>query len=404
MKTLSPGLPGALVATIALAALVLAVNTLTACTPGASPDGPLKVWTNDPDAAFFLEQYSAATDRVVHLRFVPNLTAELTQQRVDADLVIGRWINNPPVHAVLQDLAEDRVLHPLAFSLGAVVYNREITEPLPPFSVSLAVLGESVQPLGTLEATADLPPMRIVLSTQEALLYEQLRIAGLKPLPDGAGSTLWDGEIHDTVMSDIRSLQEGWNESAAAERAYTEQYLYEPWFRLLETGRVLAVFRRSDELFSWEFFERRPWDFRWLSREDGSLLVLENVVYAGIPLASRRRTAALHLLGWLDDPGNQIRLMQKKIDHGIDTFGLFGGFSLHDETNEGMARTIRPLLLDRLPAVDTLVFPGPRPRYWDEARQEVVLPYLRSAARSDTLPTGAALGERLHRWYSQRGD
>ncbi len=386
-----------------LPALLAVLALFIGCSDNAS-ETPLMVWSNDADTAFFLERYSLDTGRVVHFRYVRNLTEELTQQRVDADLVVGRWINSPPVQPMLQELPEGAALRPLAFSLGTLVYNPLTAEPLPPFTVTLDQIGEDLRPRGTVADAEELPPMRFVLSTQPGLLYKLFRIAGMTPVPDGQSRAQWDPQLHDDAFATIREWQQRWNGSAAAERAYREQYLYEPWFRQLETGRVLAVYLPSDVLMGWDFFENRQWDFRWIAGDDGGITALENVVYAGIPATSRKRSAALHLLEWLDDPQMQLRLVQDKIDHGVDSFGLFGGFSMHRQANDAIAAEVRPVLLGRLPDPGEITFPGTRPRYWDEARRDVLEPFLRDAAQKDDPPSGEDLVRILARWYDQRGD
>jgi hypothetical protein len=384
--------------------LVAALFVLVQCTANDEAP-PLTVWSNDPDAAFFMERYQLETGTPVRFRFVHNLTEELTQQRVDADLVIGRWINNPPVHNVLRDLPEGTPLRPMAFSLGAVVFLPPRIEPLPPFQVTLNDLGAGLRPRGSgMVDPVDLEPMRFTLANQPALLYHVLRMSNMAPVPDAVRHARWDAQLHDQGFQIIRDWQNRWNNGPEEEQLYVERFLYEPWFRLLDTGRVLAVYKPSQELFSWYFFEEENWDFRWVADEHGDLLALENVVYGGIPISARRRSEAQNLLNWLHDPTVQVQLVQDKLDHKVDTFGLFGGFSLHQETNERIAQEIRPILMGRIPDPSTVQIPAPRPRYWDEAREQVVEPFLTNAVRRNNPPDGAALAQSLARWYNQRGD
>lgn len=387
-----------------LVLLGVALLGLVQCTPNDETP-PLTVWSNDPDTAFFVERYQLETGNPVRFRFVRNLTEELTQQRVDADLVVGRWINNPPVHSVLRDLPEGANLRPLAFSLGAVVFVPSRIEPLPPFQVTMEELGTDLRLRGTAGVEPEaLDPMRFTLANQPALQYHILRMSGLAPIPDTLRHARWDAELHDQGFQIIRQWQNRWNSGPEEEQLYVERFLYEPWFRLLDTERVLAVYKPSQELFSWYFFEEDQWDFRWVADEDGELLALENVVYGGIPQTATRRSEAQNLLNWLSNPAVQVQLVQDKLDNHVDSFGLFGGFSLNGEANERIAREIRPVLMGRLPDPETVRFPAPRPRYWDEAREQVVEPFLLNAVRQTSPPDGAALVRSLARWYDQRGD
>jgi hypothetical protein len=62
--------------------------SLASCS--APTDDPLIVWSNVSDTAFFVERYNLVSDTPVHFRYIENLTETLTQETIEADLVIGR--------------------------------------------------------------------------------------------------------------------------------------------------------------------------------------------------------------------------------------------------------------------------------------------------------------------------
>jgi hypothetical protein len=93
-----------------------------------------------------------------------------------------------------------------------------------------------------------------------------------------------------------------------------------------------------------------------------------------------------------------VELTAAKLDARIESFGFLGGFSTVEETNRRIAREIYPDLEGRIPQPRAVRFSGPLPRYWNEARRAVVMPFLRGNASSTELAS------ELERWYRQRGD
>ena len=57
-----------------------------------------------------------------------------------------------------------------------------------------------------------------------------------------------------------------------------------------------------------------------------------------------------------------------------------------------------PKLRGRIPAPEALAVPGILPRYWNEAVEQVVAPFLVQPESAEDLTA------RLERWYRQRGD
>ncbi|SIQ26251.1 hypothetical protein SAMN05920897_10641 [Alkalispirochaeta americana] len=398
----TPGLTATIPPIIPL--VILLIILLGGC---GKPAEPLTLWSNHTDAALLAELYRHETGEPLRFRYVENLTEALTQQRVDADVVIGQWVNNPPTRAVMISRKDESPWTPLAFSLGAIVFKNSRAQITRPFAVTPEEIGTALGPQPEMARQA--PPLKFAPTSNPRFLYEMARIEGMVPEPHPSGGPRWQAEPFDRAFSAIRERQEQWNGSAREEQDYRTRYLYEPWYRQLENNRVLAVYLPADELFDWSFFASDSWDFRWLRREDGSIPVLENLVYAGIPARTARESRARKFLQWITSEETQTRLIDYKIDQRIDTFGFFGGFSILPEVNVWMTRTIYPQLAGRIPEPETLHFPGARPRYWDEAREAVVLPFLLREADleqdsiTETTP-GERLGNLLLRWYDQRGD
>jgi hypothetical protein len=385
----------------------------------------LIVWSNDPDTAFFVERYNLLAEEPIHLRYVENLSEALTQERAGADVVIGRWVNTPTVNELMLPVVEHVVPRerptdpsdsdpgrrgpaiaesfsristawvPLAFTLPAVAYESNTTYVTEPFAVAFPDFVDAVT--GPITNGESPPPVFAPTADDEGI-YAVYRSLGFKTTTTPAGVPVWQRNELERAIETVSSWTENHFGSLAVERDYIEEFLYDPPFRLLETGRVALIYRNSSDLFSWSFFEDYRFDFRWLATPEGPIRVNEDIVYAGIPSRSGRRDDAIAFVRWITTPSVQIELIRGKSAAGIDTFGFFGGFSTISAVNAEITETLYPRLAGRVPAPGVLIAPEIHPRYWNEAIHQVVAPFLVAPSSADDL------AGRIDRWYLQRGD
>ncbi len=389
-------------ALVSVPVVVLALSTLfmSAC---SQPAEPIVVWSNIAETAFLVERYNFLHDEDVRFRFVENLTESITQQRPEADVVIGRWVNTPPVNALMRthetylsaaadvppiDLGPYWI--PLSFNLPAIVMEPDVAEQLPEFAVSL----EDISQLYTSET----PPIHFAPTADPQSMYALHRSLGFFPGVDAEGAPTWDDAQLSQAVSRIRDWRAEHNGTAQEEENYIERYLYERPLQHLEKDRLSVVYRDSKDLFTWRFFDERDVTFRWLSAPDGQLYANENVVYGGVPTTSERSGAAARFLTWTLDRETHVSIMRSKLQARIESFGFLEGLSLHESVNRRLVEEIYPELAGRLPHPGAVTFSGPLPRYWDEARRDVVDPYLQRETESDRLRAALSL------WYRQRGD
>jgi hypothetical protein len=385
---------------IRLALLVAPAIVLSACTVS---NEPVVVWSNVAETAFLVERYNFIHDADVRFRFVENLTESLTQERPEADVIIGRWVNTPPVNALMREYegylstaADVPPVNagphwiPLSFNLPTIASLPETADQLPRFSVSLDDLSALY--------TSQTPPLHFAPTADSQAVYALHRSLGFLAGVDDQGTPTWDEQSLSLAISRIRDWQQEYNGGLARERDYIERYLYERPFQQLQKERISVVYFGSEELFSWRFFDERNMSFRWLSSADGELRANENVVYGGVPATADHITEAGRFLTWAIDPETQVSIMRSKFEARIDSFGFLEGFALHESVNRRLEEEIYPELSGRIPRPQAVTFSGPLPRYWNEARRAVVEPYLRDETGSAELAAELAL------WYRQRGD
>jgi len=379
---------------------VLLTVLVVAC---SDQDDPLVVWSNVPETAFLVERYNFIHDRDVRFRYVENLTERFTQERPEADVIIGRWINTPPVNALMRSHESYLTIEtdlppvdagpywiPLSFNLPVLAALPDVADQLPDFAVSLDDIAE-------LYAT-DTPPMHFAPAADPRAVYTLHRVLGFLPTVDEQGVPTWDEQRLRRASARVREWRSEHNGGLEQERTYIERYLYERPVQQLEKNRISAVYFGSEELFTWRFFDERNVDFRWLAGPEQQLYAKENVVYGGIPSTTDQITSATRFLTWVNDPDAQISIMRDKLTARIESFGFLEGFSFHEPVNRHLQEEIYPELSGRIPHPEAVTFSGPLPRYWDEARSDVVEPHLLEEAESGALET------ELTQWYRQRGD
>lgn len=401
---------------IAVFRVAVALSILPGIAGCNSPsDDPLLVWSNVTDTAFFVERYNLLSDRPVHFRYIENLSETLAQETIEADLIVGRWVNTAGVNTRMvpigsqslgsrYDSPDDAIdapftaatstWIPLSYNLPAVVYATEHFRTESEFAVTFAELSDALRPT---KANSDPPP--VFAPTASPLgMYAIYRSLGFSPGVDEAGNPQWQRrDLQHAIDTVTEWLVEQYG-SPAEERAYVSEFLYDPSLRRIEENRIGAVYQQSSTLFSWSFLEDRRLDFRWLADEQQRIAVADNVVYAGIPADSNATSAAIELLEWLTTPAVQVELVEAKIAARIDTFGFLDGFSTISDVNTKMVHSVYPRLIGKVPTPGVLTVPTTQPRYWNEAVERVVAPFF-------TDPGGAATLEReIRRWYLQRGD
>ena len=378
------------------------------------------IWSDIAEAAFIVELYNRDSDTTAHFRYVDNMTEALTQQRLEADVVIGRWVNNPSVNDLMEPhaaysypaleseagrsrgtrfalriprplLEASPYWVPLSFNLPGLLFLPDGTDPRDRFSMSLEEIGERSR-------AQEVPPIFFAPGSDPAAMYAVHRSLGFHAGVDEEGSPTWDVAALDEALTAVRTWQERWNGSRDEETRYTERYLYDPPRRQLDTARVGLIYQPSNVLFRWDFFDERDYDFAWLAGPGGRITAEESIVYGGIPSGTERVQDAVRFMSWLTTPDVQISIITEKLVQRVDSFGVLDGFSTLPEVNRAMATEIYPELAGRIPRPEAVVVPATLPRYWNEALDHVVAPHLVHATDAGELEPALRL------WYRQRGD
>ena len=396
----------------------VAALVLLALSAGCAPV-PVRLLTDNPDAAYAAEVYAHHSGVPVELVFRSNATAALAQEQTEATLVLAEWIDNPVAAAKLRRLprrvrrtgaratavssANNRLVA-LAFRPYALVAAPSIELPASD-AVAVGLLGSVLADRSESEPRTDRSAIA-AFGADGASLYALLLGFGFAetPLVDQDGAIAWPTAAFDAAIGAAFELRTALHASIAAELALAERFLYENWERHLATDRLGIVVIDAAAVLRAPPASLERVQLRWLADHSERVIAHEAVVWSGIARGSgvRGRRASLRLLQWLRDPTVQRQLATDGQAVHATRFGFLGGFSTSDAVNEYLATELRPDLPIAAPPVPSLRWPSMRPRYWNEAMTEVVEPFLRNEAIDPER--ASQLAARLQVWYDQRGD
>jgi hypothetical protein len=392
----------------AFAALVLIV--FSSCQPRSRA----VLLTNIPELAAYVEFYDAAVDdSQIQVVYAPQdelpaligpgidlvVAEHLDSPRlIDSFSALDRLFEDPErdrpgidrgnVYSALLEAGrrEDRqVLLPVSFTLGGIMTATEAAEGQ---SLTLESLRDRAADFSGAERLGFSPRW------SDDFALEVHRMLGSN-FREGENSIL----VWNTPQVDAANqLLDEWADELAGEREFTEKYLYEPAFSLLNSGRIGFHFVTVDEFFLIPAEQRERLNLYWLEN-DGKIAANQRIIWAGIPSSSSRKRAAREFLGWFFEPANQLALLQDARSKRIRTFGLAGGLSPLVSVNERDFTRLYPFLAGRIPPSGSLTSPSPLPVEWQTLEEEVVLPWL---GQSRTERSTDSLEESLRRWLLQR--
>jgi hypothetical protein len=387
---------------------------------------PLVLATDRPELASFVEQFNATqVDLRVQLRYRSSPEEALRREQ-GVDLLIGtRLAGAGEVRALesLEDLfragrlaREDfyapllaagaperrQVLLPLSFCLPAVVFlPYNLGEAPPNLAITLDFLRQSggqynqrVRDLLVREGFSPLWDPEFLLAAAE-LGGARFRLE--------SGTLGWNPRALEETIGYLRDWVRTTNGGMEAEAAFAAKYLYLPPGRLLDDKRIQFYLLRSCDLMRALDEQKEEADFRWLAGPE-KILVSDEILFAGIPRGSHRKSQAKTFLLWLFRSETQSRLLEISRRQRLGVFGIAGGFSSLKSVNELAFPQYYPRLMGRIPPEELLYVPGPLPESWPEIKSQVLVPWLRQAVGAPgEAGSSEQLAERLKSARLNRG-
>jgi hypothetical protein len=387
---------------------------------------PLVLGTDRPELASFVEQFNALQqDLRVQLRYMSS-PEEALRRNQGVDLLIGARLAGAGEARALEPLEDlfragrlaradfyapllaagaperRQVLLPLSFCLPAVVFlPYNLGETPPNLGIPLEYLRQSGGQYNQRVRDALVREGFSPLWDPEFLLFAaELSGARFRLEPGGLG---WNARALEDAVGYLRDWVRTTNGGVEAESAFAAKYLYLPPGRLLDEKRIQFYLLRSCDLMRALDEQKEEADFRWLAGPE-KILVSDEILFAGVPRSSRRKSQAKAFLLWLFQGETQTRLLEISRRQRLGVFGIAGGFSGLKSVNELVFPQYYPQLIGRIPPEELLYIPGPLPEAWPEIKSQALVPWLREAVSAPGEPVALEdLGERLKSVRLNRG-
>lgn len=292
-----------------------------------------------------------------------------------------------------------QLLLPVSFNLPVILYQHTSSAPAgKDIVLSLETIlstGENFNKKGTKTfAVTGFSPL-----WSPDFLFSTAELLGADFHQTASGNLAWDGQNLQKAMAEMRSWVKQLDGGPQQEASFREKYLYDPVYKLLETGRILYHYSSITRYFDIPEEQRKSIQFRWLA-EGSHIPVIENILYAGIPTRAHNRAAADAFLTWFFKPETQSQLLEASRYERLKTFGLADGFSSLSVVNERDFPQYYPILLGKIPPADYLIYPKSLPSDWTDLKANVIIPWMQEEVLSPA--PDQKLQDRLKAWRLQK--
>ncbi len=382
------------------------------------------LWTNRPEVASYVEFFNSQQDKFrIELVYKSSPEKALRTENVKPDIIIGESLSSSSFISEfdsLERLFEDgsvdsnifyqdllkmgrhegkQMLIPVSFNLPVLIFKQTDKEDeMNPLTISLEELREqslifNKNSKTRFKVTAFSP----MWNTDFLYLIASLYGSDFHETPHGYLS--WNNEKLKEALEYTQEWIKEVNGGVKAEQEFTEKYLYNPEYKLIDDNRIMFYFMDNKKYFSIPAEKRKNLIFRWAAGNN-KIPVFENILYAGIPDQARKKKAALVFISWLFQPETQKALLKSSNFKRMRTFGIGQGFSSISLINELELPRYYPVLVGIIPPSDFLLFPRVLPEDWMLARDEIITQWL----QEEIFETGQTKGldQSLKEWLMQK--
>lgn len=383
--------------------------------------------TDVPQMALYAAAFNATQTRYrINVSYDKDIAEHMDDRSSKPALYIGRYLKSSPARSnfqALDQLFSELVINQQAFYPGLLELGssegRQLLLPVS-FNLPLLVFDKDLDQSmsdGFVLNLAELEEKSAALNKSGKTSYTNM---GFSPRwnPDflclvmalfGAdfkeGSPLkWNHAGLEAGIDYVRGWSVRTNGSAAKEDEFQFKYLYLPGYRSVEEGRIGYSSMDSSEFFVVPEERRSGLAFRWVAK-DGTVMVDEAVIFAGIRRDGKGKQAAEAFLKWFYREDTQRALLDdaRRYRSMESSFGIAGGFSAIKAVNEKLYPLFYPSLLGKMPPEHYLKAPSVVPAAWTDIKRSIILPFLLEATGPNPpSDITKALETRIQDWFKKR--
>ncbi len=382
------------------------------------------LWTNQPEFAAFVEMFNTSQSRYkIEIAYRALPAQSLTAGGKSPDLVIGDRLSSAniigsfgPLDQILGKSEIDtslfyqgllatgkhdgrQILLPISFNLPVMLYQKSATQAQD--KQSLLTLEEILKQSKEFakKSKDSFKVMGFSPLWSPGFMFSAAELLGADFHQTTRGNLAWDDQNLQKTIKQLRSWVKEADGGPQEESTFRDKYLYDPVYKLLDSGRILYYYTTLTKFYDLPEAKRKSIEFRWLG-ESSKIPVSEDILYAGVPSHSRNKTAAYAFLKWFFKPDTQSQLLDLVRYDRIKTFGIGNGFSALSVVNERDYPQYYPALLGKIPPPNYLVYPKSLPNDWSDLKANVILPWM----QGEVLATESQqkLEERLKAWRLQK--
>lgn len=309
------------------------------------------------------------------------------------------------IPSLLNKCIENKKLYilPISFSFSALFYVKSVynklqiknKDTLPeelPFFMEFNDFQKIHQPYNY-ESWGTLYLMGFSPFWTEDYLISLGRLLGLNWKFSGT-SLSWD---NPSLNKGIKILEEWINNycgGSEKEGRFSEKFIYQPYDKLLENGRV-AFFPFNQSAVN--VFEQKDWEYGMLVlTNQGKFYCNDNLTYLALCRQAPGKAAAESFVRWLCDPTKQKQIIEINSRQKVSKTAFFDGFSSLRGINQDLFKQYFPQLEEIKDFEKRLLFPSPLQESWSSIKKQVLFPWIKGRVHKNIKE---GLPEYLGRWH-----
>ncbi|MEM5947394.1 hypothetical protein WKV44_02445 [Spirochaetia bacterium 38H-sp] len=156
---------------------------------------------------------------------------------------------------------------------------------------------------------------------------------------------------------------------------YGDKYLRLPQEQCILQDRTGMMYMRLSDFFSIREESREKLDFKFLSG-DSIVPATGRLVYAAVPVRSKKQDISELFLNWLFDQDTQKRIIEYTKEQGLPFFGMAGGLSSITEISEAVFPIAYRELAGKIPESEHIMFSPPQEEDIKKFIEKKLLPWL----------------------------